>query len=240
MDQACVDLSRDSTCFEPRIGMRRSPCLLGHTRTRIAVVDDNAAFREMLALSMHVALERAELHTVCDLLAPSAGSHRKAYEQFLRNVGVASSAMTFGLGILSIVSISPPLGVLIGLTLGIAKAVAIAGTVLIIVLLAITMHLKLYSKIVGSNSMRRIGQYPYATDNLIYALYSRQARDPKDMAFGMWAVLQKRSATRLYVPDRDRDTGDIHQIFTTSLTQATDSLHVLFYSAIQGVPDQPS
>lgn len=35
-------------------------------------------------------------------------------------------------------------------------------------------------------------------DEPIHALYSRQLRNPRDMAFGMWAVLERRASTQLY------------------------------------------
>lgn len=82
---------------------------------------------------------------------------------------------------------------------------------------------------------------PGATnDNLVNGLYERSAKDPKDMGYGMWAILQRRGATGLPSPTYTRDTGVIYRQLTVSLIQITGSAEFLFLAAAQRQPGVPS
>jgi hypothetical protein len=79
----------------------------------------------------------------------------------------------------------------------------------------------------------------YKRDDLFYALYSRRARDPKDMASGMWAALENR-AKNDWKYRTALDLPGIYRLFTASLMQATNALSVLVCSAMPYVRGQPS
>lgn len=81
---------------------------------------------------------------------------------------------------------------------------------------------------------------PSNLQDIINDLYNRTARDPKDMAFGMWAILQTRAPFRLPKPDYQQPQAAIYQTFTQLLVQITKSPQLLLYAAIKNVPGGPS
>tara|TARA_R110002003_G_scaffold96_19_gene7567 strand:+ start:9290 stop:9892 length:603 start_codon:yes stop_codon:yes gene_type:complete len=54
-------------------------------------------------------------------------------------------------------------------------------------------------------------------DELHLELYSRTAKVDRDMAYGMWAILQRQGATGLPRPDYSSSTAEIYRIFTLNL-----------------------
>lgn len=78
------------------------------------------------------------------------------------------------------------------------------------------------------------------TDNLSKGLYERKSTDPKDMAYGMWAILKARGAPDLSTPSYQREVGDIYKELTVNLIQLTGSLEFLFFAAAQRQPGLPS
>jgi hypothetical protein len=185
----------------------------------------------------HIALGREEFHTT----GPDQQTvtvNRQKYESFLWKTAVFNILIRGGVWIL------------IGLTIGVTvpfiwdlcapAGYVLWGLALLLLILALRPKDQLPGDARKPKKLRKKHAKTYKTDSLVYALYSRQARDPKHMAFGMWAVLEKRARKRLKVPDRSKDTGEIYRIFTASLMQATNALDVLVYSAMRGVPDQPS
>jgi hypothetical protein len=80
----------------------------------------------------------------------------------------------------------------------------------------------------------------YTTNDLINALYARQCRDQKDMAFGMWAILERQAGTKLQPPDYTKDVGDIYRSFTIYLGRISRSTDFLLYAAVRNIPNQPS
>lgn len=77
-------------------------------------------------------------------------------------------------------------------------------------------------------------------EDIVVGLYSRTATEPKDMAFGMWAVLERGGAVNLPAPIYSHDTGDVYRIFAVHLAHITQSLELLLLAAIRGVSGQPS
>jgi hypothetical protein len=75
---------------------------------------------------------------------------------------------------------------------------------------------------------------------LAIGLYSRVSTNPKDMAFGMWAILKKLGAVNLRDPDYSQDIGNIYRTLAVQIVHLTQSLDPLFLAAIEGVADQPS
>ena len=78
-------------------------------------------------------------------------------------------------------------------------------------------------------------------ENLINCLYLREASEPKDMAFGVWAVLQKKEADRpLPTISYTNDLKHIYWTLTTELIQRTHSLQLLYLAPSKGMSDAPS
>jgi hypothetical protein len=78
------------------------------------------------------------------------------------------------------------------------------------------------------------------TNSPIDALYSRIATNPKDMAFGMWAVLEKQSSVKFTAPNYACDTGEIYRSFMIHVMRVTRSFDSLIYAAACPYPGQPS
>lgn len=70
-----------------------------------------------------------------------------------------------------------------------------------------------------------------AADNLSVGLYRRRASNPKDMAYGVWAVLQQRGAVDLPKPDHGRETHEVYHHLTVQLLSIAKSLDVLYIAA---------
>jgi hypothetical protein len=60
------------------------------------------------------------------------------------------------------------------------------------------------------------------------------------MAFGMWAVLERRADKRLKLPDYSHNTGDVYRDFTVHLANIPNSMDFLLYAAARNYPGQPS
>jgi hypothetical protein len=68
-----------------------------------------------------------------------------------------------------------------------------------------------------------------------HELYARTAKEDKDMAYGMWAVLQRQGATGLPRPDYSSSTAELYRIFTLNLIKTTQSLTPLLLAAVKNV-----
>lgn len=77
-------------------------------------------------------------------------------------------------------------------------------------------------------------------DDLINAIYTRKATNPKDLAYGVRSVLQDLSDEKLPDPDYELPTGQIFNELTGQLLQTTKSLKVLLPASICHFPGQPS
>ncbi|KAK8001706.1 hypothetical protein PG991_013928 [Apiospora marii] len=78
------------------------------------------------------------------------------------------------------------------------------------------------------------------SDGLAISLYCRKAKDPKDMAFGMWAVLKRAGASNLPAPDDSLGLGHVYWIFSSQLITTTQRLDLLLLAAAKGVHGEPS
>jgi hypothetical protein len=68
----------------------------------------------------------------------------------------------------------------------------------------------------------------------ISGLYCRKYQNPKDMAYGVWAVLRKRGAIDLQEPTYTRDLSQIYWTLTVHLVQVTGSLNLPPLAAARG------
>jgi hypothetical protein len=73
------------------------------------------------------------------------------------------------------------------------------------------------------------------------SLYSREASEPKDMAFGIWAVLQKKAVGNL-LPQITYADGLSHIYWTlaTQIIRQTSSIQLLYLAAAKGILGAPS
>lgn len=76
--------------------------------------------------------------------------------------------------------------------------------------------------------------------DFINDLYNRTAREPKDMAFGAWAILQRHAECAMVTPNYRQSQAAIYKIFTQYLVQTTESPQFLLYAAVQNAPEAPS
>ncbi|KAJ4290816.1 hypothetical protein N0V90_010011 [Kalmusia sp. IMI 367209] len=79
-----------------------------------------------------------------------------------------------------------------------------------------------------------------ADDDLLKGLYHRQATNPKDMAYGMWSVLQSRGALGLCPPSHALDVENVYYMLTVHLIKITKSMEFLPMAAARGLPGLPS
>jgi hypothetical protein len=78
------------------------------------------------------------------------------------------------------------------------------------------------------------------TENLIDGAISRKAKEPKDKAFALHAILQQSLTEKLPTPDYNLSTGQVYKSFSRHLIEATNSLDILVPAAWKGYPGQPS
>ncbi|KAK7976649.1 hypothetical protein PG989_015112 [Apiospora arundinis] len=84
------------------------------------------------------------------------------------------------------------------------------------------------------------GSSDFANEGFTIGLYHRNAKERRDMAFGMWAVLERGGALNLPAPDASLDYPDIYRTFATHISQITQRADLILLAAIQGFDDQPS
>jgi hypothetical protein len=77
-------------------------------------------------------------------------------------------------------------------------------------------------------------------DDLIDSTYNRKATESKDMAFGLWAILQRRTRLPLPKVDYAESKENIYASFSRLLVQITGSPHLLLVAAINNMEGQPS
>ncbi|KAF1842326.1 uncharacterized protein K460DRAFT_420244 [Cucurbitaria berberidis CBS 394.84] len=78
------------------------------------------------------------------------------------------------------------------------------------------------------------------TDDLVGGIYRRESKEPIDMAYGMWGILQKRGANDLPLPTYDQEITKIYWVLTINLIRVTSSLEFLPFAAARGQPGAPS
>jgi hypothetical protein len=93
------------------------------------------------------------------------------------------------------------------------------------------------------DSGQHMGSYlkeQVSVDDLIDGVYTREAKNPKDMAFGLWAVLERRSLSALPNVDYQKPKETIYVEFSRLLLQITGSPHLLLIAAMNNMKGQPS
>ncbi|KAK8015199.1 hypothetical protein PG990_008495 [Apiospora arundinis] len=84
------------------------------------------------------------------------------------------------------------------------------------------------------------GSSYFSNESFMIGLYHRNAKERRDMAFGMWAVLERGGALNLPAPDASLSIADIYRTFATHISQITQRADLILLAAIQGFDDQPS
>jgi len=83
-----------------------------------------------------------------------------------------------------------------------------------------------------------------ASDDLVGALYQRAATDPRDMAYGIWAILRKRGASDLSEPmddvAKEAQIPLLYRQLTIHLLLTTGNLRFLHIAAARRLPGTPS
>ena len=77
-------------------------------------------------------------------------------------------------------------------------------------------------------------------DDLVHALINRGSRDPKDKAFGIHSILEKRRNAKLLTPDYTISQGQIFKDLTINIILGTGSLKPLVLAAIRRLPGYPT
>ena len=121
---------------------------------------------------------------------------------------------------------------------GSSVAWAVSWTCCFIVIVA-TFRLHLARPHFSYASWRRV-QRQFNVDELIDGAYTRNATAPKDMAFGLWAILQRR--TRLSMPQLNykESKESIYVAFSRLLFQITGSPHLILIAGMNNMKGQPS
>lgn len=76
---------------------------------------------------------------------------------------------------------------------------------------------------------------PFKPQSILGALYGRHAKERRDMAFGMWAILKQGGIVDLPSPKHSDEIGEIYHMPTTSLNMLTQSSDILFFAALQSM-----
>ena len=92
----------------------------------------------------------------------------------------------------------------------------------------------------GKLRKRNAEEKDTALVDLMDAIYSQRATNPKDIAFGLEAVLSILMKRDLPPPDYSKPLPDICREFTVHLFEATGALHPLLPAALTEYSGQPS
>lgn len=90
------------------------------------------------------------------------------------------------------------------------------------------MRLSVHSRLNGEALTHNAFTKEYLTDGLS----TREATEPKDMAFGIWAVLGRAGVANLPVPSYAQPIGDIYRILSARVSHFTSSLHLLYLASL--------
>lgn len=77
-------------------------------------------------------------------------------------------------------------------------------------------------------------------DDITCGTYIRKAQQPRDMAFGIWAVLQKRSSYQLPILDPTAALSQIYWTLAVHIVQINRSVNLLYLAACQRMIGAPS
>lgn len=92
------------------------------------------------------------------------------------------------------------------------------------------------------NGMEILREHFYETPRpkLVHAITSREARDPRDKAFAVRAILQRLSSDVLPTPDLWASVGEIYRELCFLLVRISGSFDLLVMAALKSYPGQPS
>jgi len=186
----------------------------------------------MLKPWINVSLSRERLQTSSLAFSSFEPSDLEKYSIFVRAIGQAYRKVALGSYIILILVITPATVV--------PLSVLVPGEMLFSLLLIFLGLIWLFLFDFRGSLKTGTVETPFATEQFTAGLYSRTATERKDMAFGMWAVLERGGTANLPPPDYSHSKGDIYRALTTSLWEATQSLDGLYLAALQGVAKQPS
>lgn len=160
------------------------------------------------------------------------------YEAFLRKVSTLNQGFEF-MGLLMCISFAMVL-MIVGV---VDHKDHIAALLLLAFGVLLTLPAALIRILTGRWTVSPEGQrwLTSPVDDLSSCLYVRQASEAKDMAFGMWAVLQKKAmGDPLPEITYANDLNHIYWTLATQLIRRTSSVQLLYLAAAKGIPGAPS
>ena len=119
-----------------------------------------------------------------------------------------------------------------------------ASYVFFMVSFVLSLPIIIYVGTILRSMLSRFRKKPQSTidlnENLIDTIYSRRATNPKDVAFGVRAVLELLLNRSLPPPDYSMSLNDIYKELTIHILQQSSTLEVLIPAALTHQPFQPS
>jgi hypothetical protein len=91
-----------------------------------------------------------------------------------------------------------------------------------------------------SHSVHRVRRREDATDDFVNAIVTRHATQPRDMAFGLQTVLERRLGKPIPAPNYEASLAQIYRELTVNLFDATGQLQSLLLAAGNKMYGQPS
>jgi hypothetical protein len=193
-----------------------------------------------ISTSWHsVAKSRTRLQTLSHASQTLAIPNWKKHGSFSRRVKRINDVVETTAALLSILSI----GFLVPYTAisFVDRKYWQGGAIIVIIIILVVVLLPILSSLRSMlYQVKSVTTHNSTTNELLTALYSRRAKDPKDMAFGLWAVLDRRAGKKLKLPGYSHNTGDVYRDFTVHLANITNSMDFLLYAAARNYPGQPS
>ena len=157
----------------------------------------------------------------------------RTYESFLSGLHAIEHAAYFGTAFIS--GLSVPAIINFSLLLGSSRVIGF-----LLAFSLITFSLSLLYILTSPPTLRSRSPLAMPEDDLVDGICSRRARDPKDKAFAVRAVLQRLLKRDLPSPDYQVSTEEIYTEMSVHLIQATESLDLLLPAALSSSPGQPS
>ncbi|CAI9626619.1 unnamed protein product [Alternaria burnsii] len=190
-----------------------------------------------------VALSRQQLMAAANV-PPNLGisSSLERYEVFTRRFCKAHFIASSTLDILFV--ISSIMALILGLNqptnpFASYQSSALPPSILVMAALSIAAYFFARYQALGSH-FRPFKVDHVCVDDLIDGTYHREAKNPKDMAFGLWAVLQRRTQSVMPRVDYGESKETIYTVFSRLLVEATGSPHLLLIAAMDNMEGQPS
>lgn len=213
--------------------MRRLEC--GQLRTGRVFSGQYYTFR----LWTSVALSRERLHTTGRAFSDSEASALETYSIFVKEISKAYQILSISRLLIYFSTAYALISVMVSIVYtkklsgkGQKLLFAFLATIIFVLFIGCILYAPSHEFLVRTKRDR--------IEEFLVGLYSRTATNLKDMAFGMWAILERGGAVNLPAPNYSLDTGDIYRIFAVQIAQITQSLDLLLLAAVRGVPGQPS